>query len=409
MKSNPLTFEGDILSALRLPAFYKRWGRTLPVGVLSPHGQRVARAMQFSHKARPQDDAPLTAEDIVAVLRKDGPIIPGVKDLVMAVTKKGGPSLAIQAALAEEILKRSALEGLMQRATMQLQSGKIDLEALSTTLRSYRTGSEEVLRDFNAEEVALEGEGLDLLPTPWPRINEQILGLYPKELGMVMAVPKVGKTTMLLNLAVGALERGWHVLYITAADLGYGGINRRLAGVWLEQPSSTLRSNRKLLGQCEADWRKRGVRVAVADYSSRPCYLADLERVIEQVRLEQRDENLAVFIDRLEQTIPGDKSGDTRKDIEQAYATARMFANRYAVPIWVDSQAALKENDEGWVDLTRGAEARVAKAKIVDLAIGVGVHPEDNQTLRLKLSGRREIAQECLELRLNRKTGVVTE
>lgn len=400
-------FERDVLRALRFPAFFRRWGGALPLGFFSPHSQRILRAIVFGHGA--DGTQVLSLADVAAGLKKDGSVPESVRTLTREVCAKDHPvSDAIQQALADEILKRASLNALSNQIMEQMQSGDINLELLAGELRKYRKG-EGVVTEFDPARVVAENESSLTLPTPWPTINGQIEGLRTKELGMVMAVPKVGKTTMLLNISAEALDRGWSVLYVTAADIGYGGIASRLAAIWLDEPHRDVRQNRKKLEQCRADWKERKVRFVVADYSARPCAVADIERAIDSVRHEVGSSPLAVLLDRLEQATPGHRTDNLRRDIEDNFANARMLASQYAVPIWCDSQAAIREGDDGWVDITRGSEARVAKAKVVDLCMGVGVHPENETVLRVQVAGRREITRHRFELVRDPRSGVVGE
>ena len=314
--------------------------------------------------------------------------------------------------LATEVLTRNTIEGLMHRAGEQLQSGKFDLAALATTARDVAPGEEHV-RLFDPRRIVEDDEGLSPVPTPWRSINEQMVGLYPRELGMVLATPKAGKTGALLNLSGKALSSGWSVLYITAADVGYAGICRRMAGLWkdvsIQELRHQLKEFRVVLEECRREWDELGSHFLVADYTARTCSMLEIERVIDSARGNNGARKWMVCIDRLEQAIPPDKSGDMRRDMTANFEYARMLAHRYVVPIWCDSQASLQNGDEGWVDLTRGAESRVGKAKVVDIGLGIGVNPEDDNTLRLMLAGRREWTQRRFEVRRDPRSGVIYE
>ena len=402
----PAEFEREALAGLRVPAFWKRWGRALPPAVLSPHGQGVLRALGWCHENREPSDTPIGAPELMTALKKERNTSKHVRALAAQICQASGPALSVESALAGEILQRAALQALMERILAQQQSGKVDLDSLARTLNTYQDTSHS-LQLFDPDIILAEDEGLKALPTPWACINENIEeGLFPKELGMVLAEPKVGKTKMLLNLAAAAIENAWNVLYITAADIGYAGICRRMVALWLDLPSKEIRGNAPALERVRVDWEKRGIQFQVADYAARPCLISDIEHDIEAARAANRGD-LAVFIDRLEEAVPAERTGDLRREVTANYQYARMFAQRYAVPIWVDSQASLNESDQGWVSLTRGAEARIGKAKVVDLALGVGVSPEDDQTLRVILAGRRDIGKRQHELRTDPGSGRV--
>jgi len=402
-------FERDILSALCDPDFWGRWGHTLPVTIFSPLGQRLARAVAWCHKAqRHGKRALLKAADIQAALRRDGGLTPLLKDYSARLVS-GECNPAVQKALAEEMLRRGALEELIRRALAQQQTGKIDMDSLSRALRTY-TYQADSLHDFDPDQIAKADTTVPPLPTPWPSINEEIEGLRVRELAMILATPKVGKTRFLLNLAVGAIEHGWSVLYVTAADVGYGDLCCRLAATWLRAPYRDVRRDPKAWATCAKEIADRKVFFSVADYSARPCSMLEIERDVERARDRATvDGKLAVFLDRMEDAIPTDKTGDMRRDITGNFQYARMLAHRYVVPIYTDSQASLRDGDEGWVDLTRGAEARVGKAKVVDLSFGVGVHPENDNVLRIQVSGRRDFHRHRFELTVDPGSGEVFE
>lgn len=403
-------FEREILAALRDPKFWGRWGSSLSLGLLSPYGQKIARALTFCHKAKPGGVVGLP--ELQIALRREGEVGETLRNLTREVTAKHAASLEVQVSLATEVLTRNTLEGLMRRAGEQLQTGKFDLAALATSAREVAPGEEHV-RAFDPRWIIADDEGLAPVPTPWRSVNEQMVGLYPRELGMVLATPKAGKTGALLNLSSKALSNGWSVLYITAADVGYAGICRRITGIWKDVSIQELRHHpkdfRSALEECRGDWDDLGAQFVVADYTARTCSMLEIERVIAAVRGTNGDCKWVVMIDRLEQAIPPDKSGDLRRDMTSNFEYARMLAHRYVVPIWCDSQASLQNGDEGYVDITRGAESRVGKAKVVDIGIGIGVNPDDDNTLRLMLAGRREWTNRRFEVRRDPRSGVMYE
>jgi hypothetical protein len=319
-------------------------------------------------------------------------------------------------ALAQEVLQRVALEELVRQAIVQQSTGKIDLDVLRAALRQSNVNNHGPRR-FDSSAVVGDAGRLQPLPTPWPTLNAQIEGgLYPKELGMVMATPKVGKTTVLLNLAAEALDQGWYLLYVTAADQGYSDISRRMAGVWLDTSASRLRGDAQALDSALGGWTARGGVFAVADYAARPCHMSDVERDIEVSLEEAEGRRVAVIIDRLERVPIAGSNTEARWGILASFEEARMLAHKCAVPIWCDSQASLPQQrrdgtsaDDGWVSITRGAEARVGKAMTVDLFLGIGTHPEDENVLRVNIQGRREILEHRFELHRNPHSGVVRQ
>lgn len=404
-------FEQDVLAALRLPSFYTRWGKGLPKQVLSPMGQQLAAATLWCHQHRTSPD-PVGLEEIKLALARDPrPASAELLALAEQACLTEGPTLEIQAALATDLFNKAALQRVMQQATTQHLEGKVNLDALLETLRTYRASGDGV-RVFDPAAIAADFAAALTLPTPWTGINRQFEGgIRCRELGMVMATPKAGKTRSLINLSTEGLARGWTVLYVTAADLGYAGIASRHAACWLDRATSEVRANVELLAKAKAQWEsdQYGGRLYISDYTNRPCGMPDIERDIDMVATDPKTKKLAVFIDRLEEAIPTERSGDLRRDIKANYAYARILAGRYACPVWVDSQAALNEGDEGWVDLTRGAESRVGKAAVVDLFVGIGVHPENDNILRVTLAGRREIRERRHELQVNPGSGQMYE
>lgn len=403
-------FERDVLVALRDPEFWLKCGRVFTAAeALSPAGKRVAAIFRWVHEHRKSRLGGLiTWAEVQTAIKRESNLPAAVADLAKDVCADPGDRLTLQTGLAEEVSRRAALHAMMEQALAQQQSGQVNLEALANALRTFRGGAA-MVRDFCAATVAKEENGLEPLPTPWKAINQEIDGgLRPKELGMILAQPKVGKTRALLNMAANALAAGWSVLYVTAADISYSGISLRLAGIWLNEDPAILRRNPERLVALERVFKKRGVRMAVADYTTKPCGMLDIERDVELFRAQQGEKPVAVFVDRLETAISTDRSGESRREITANYQTARMIAARYVVPVWVDSQASLYDGDQGWVNLTRGAEARIGKAATVDLSLGMGVHPDNENVIRVTLAGRRSITRRAFELDANPKTGRMT-
>lgn len=404
----PTDFELEVLRALRHPAFRARWHKTFPP-ILSPLGQRVGQALMESGRLNGKANVPLTQADCVAVLRRDGNMPASLSTLVGKVFDAKGVDLDICGGLAEQVLQVASLDALMARATTMRASGKLDLDALATTLRQLASANG-ARRGFDAAAIAREGADMKVLATPWPSVNRILEGgVRPKELCMVLAVPKAGKSCALLNLAAGALEQGYEVLYLTAADIGYQDICVRLAGIWLDRPAMELRRDQAGLLKAQRGWEEKGGRLVVADYVSRPVTLSLIEHDIEATVAEAGKRPVAVLLDRLEQVTPAERTDNIRVSITANFEVARALSHRHAVPIICDSQAGIKDGDEGWVYIDRGSEARIGKAKTVDLSVGIGLHPENQDVLRLVVQGRREGLPARLELNRDPRSGLMYE
>src|SRR3990167_10931860 len=141
----PKEFEREILTALREPKFWARWGRSLSLGLLSPHGQRISRAITYCHAAN--KGVLVALPEVKAAMRREGEVGESLRTLAREVCERNGAaSVEVQASLAGEVLTRSTLENLIRRASEQLQTGKLDLDGLVGSVREVTPDGEHVRR-----------------------------------------------------------------------------------------------------------------------------------------------------------------------------------------------------------------------------------------------------------------------
>ena len=144
-------------------------------------------------------------------------------------------------------------------------------------------------------------------------------GLGEGEIGVVMSAPKVGKTTLLIELCLAASENNWAALHITLE-------------VHMAILAIRYKRNRR------AHPRELKKKIYLVERPTRALTLAALESLIAWAKVRQPDGKLLVVLDYPDLMKP-DRGVMDRHALTTIYTGIRGMAGRHKVPIWLPSQA----------------------------------------------------------------------
>ena len=205
----------------------------------------------------------------------------------------------------------------------------------------------------------------EFLPTGIAGLDAQISGLAWGELGIVAAPPGRGKTAILINFAVSALQAGYSVLYISVADQGQDELIPRFDSAILREACPSDLTEAALQARHQQAARQVPGTLWLSDYTAQECRLQDIERTIRECETD------LVIVDHADDVL-GPHSQDpsiTRHSLRVIYLALKRLAVEFHVPIWTASQT----HEQSWGYSSLGvdglAEAKTGKATGVAICL----------------------------------------
>lgn len=292
-------------------------------------------------------------------------------------------------------LHRAILHEVSTLAANQLDTGKIDIESV----RSAIAPLDELDSTIDLEPAPFESIfnmiDAERIPTPWRGVNHELQGgLGRKEMTIVAGAPKMGKTSLMVNLAAYEMKHeGRPVLHIGLADLNRGEVLIRYASVLTAKTREELQKYPKWL-QAVREWQDENENWLIAvDLTHRMSSISEIEDIIRRTK-EKRPNLRLVVVDRLERMATPGKDGGVRHSLHKIYADLRSVASATNMSIVTDSQASDQAYRRKKVTFDLARESKVDKAGELDIWMGIGRDPDDAYSRFITLQGRRNIETE---------------
>jgi replicative DNA helicase len=313
---------------------------------------------------------------------------------------------------AVEFARTQAFSDALRKSLELLEEGQLD-EITKTVIDASKVGesfNDEKVYDYfkNLKDRAIYYSNLgkkkiltNRIATGFTPIDERIQGgLGMGETGVIVGLPKHGKTTTLINFATNALIQGKKTLYVTLElrkSVISSKFDTKLFGNTIEvikrKPKSFLEAMKKLQ-------EKVFGKLHIVEYPTKSLTLFKLYSIIEKLNPE------VVFIDYatlLKSTIKSDEKRFVLTDIHEGL---RHIAGELHVPIWTAHQA----NRPGFNSRILGMEhisEDINISAICDVAISINQSIEEKRRgkCRLYIMGNRlGASEEVVNCRVNWNT-----
>jgi len=232
-------------------------------------------------------------------------------------------------------------------------------------------------------EVNPEGR----IPTGFSLLDERIQGgLGRGETGIIVAPPKHGKTTALINLAIHALSLKLTVLYITL-DLRKATISSKFDSYLYGNTLDEIKKKPKSF--YEKVKEKIKGRLIIVEYPTKSLTVPKLQSIIEEIHPD------VVFVDYVSVMRSLHRRGEKRFELTDLHEGMRNVAGELNVPIWSAHQSNKPGFESKIIDLSHLAEDFNIGA-IHDVLISVNQSNEERRMgkVRLYIMGNRLGASE---------------
>ncbi len=262
------------------------------------------------------------------------------------------------------------VEGLMKEA---LRTGE-GLEDLGVDFFSR-------LKDFETDPTLLEQERVATLN----RMLDAIIGggLGIGELGVILAPTGVGKSIMLLNLAVAAIILGLFVVYYSL-ELSEKAIQRRLAarlsGMKTKELSKDVEGLLKKLGITGQIF---GGRIFIKRYPARKCSVRTIESHLERLKAIGFIPDI-VFVDYGDKMRAERHYTDPYHEQGTVYSDLADLSIEQELPIWTASQTTRKSLSKVTITMEDVADS-FEKCRVADIILALCQTKEEYKEDKMRI------------------------
>lgn len=181
----------------------------------------------------------------------------------------------------------------------------------------------------------------EVLPTQYRYMNsiQKVKGFKAPEIIVIMAGPKSGKTTLMVNLAVGYLRDGYKVVYFDTEN-GIQRIKTLIHQCILGCTYDELQTDecREKLAVMLKKYAAMGGEIKLEELPPRRASTDDVELRLEKLK-DQGFEPQVCFCDYFDNMVPSGKdSSERRLNLQAVYFDWKYVAVKYDFPVFTPSQ-----------------------------------------------------------------------
>ena len=290
--------------------------------------------------------------------------------------KPSAPDAVVEKVLnfKEERLKAAAIRELGDlQSSGQLTNEK--WHEVTHQVLAARVGTSETVDYLNTLSDRIDRRRFqkNRIRRPWTFIDpldSHIQGLAPKELGLIFAPYKRGKSLMLQWLTVAYILQHLNVLYITLEN-PLSSVEDRLDSIITHIPIKVLDEYPRLIAQRFRRFRSMvKLQLKIHDGTLGGVSVPRMEQII----LAERDKGFivdALIVDYDDEIAPVTKQKERRFEFADIYRDLRQLTARYNLISWT---AAQTQRDTEHLKILSGDRAAedISKLRKVSLAIGMG-------------------------------------
>jgi replicative DNA helicase len=230
----------------------------------------------------------------------------------------------------------------------------------------------------------------ELLQLGVPDLDRNFANIARKELGFFMALPGIGKSTALLQVARQAIVQRYRGVYYTF-ELSEKVVANRFYSMMSGVPYRELEHNRlKVVNSVTSKMKGMGGNLIIKEFPTKGASIRDVERHIEMLRQKEDYRVDYVILDYADIMVPADKMAFQQQKHDQMqtiYEECRRLAQRLNVFVWTASQANREAYAAEVVGVQSVAES-LGKAKTADLIISITAKARDRIYLSVQKNRR---------------------
>ena len=283
--------------------------------------------------------------------------------------------------------KNQALKNALLKSVDLLSSGMFD-DIRLTIDNALKAGQDknighEYLKDV---ESRYKEEDRQIIPTPWPIINERLMGgLGGGDFGLIFGSPGGGKSWAMVALGAHAVKLGLNVVHYTL-ELSEGYVGKRYDAHFINEKVNTIHLHKDKINKFMEGLSGS---LTIKEYPPGQASISTLEGHIQKITDLGYPPDLIVldYVDLLKSIS---SSKDEKEKLDNTYVATKALAKSLNIPIWSVSQV----NRAGARDeIVEGDKAAGSynKLMITDFCMSLSRLPKDklNNTARFFLMKNR--------------------
>ena len=283
--------------------------------------------------------------------------------------------------------KNQALKNALLRSVDLLQDGMFD-DIRFTIDNALKAGQDknighEYLKDV---ESRYKEEDRQVIPTPWPIINERLMGgLGGGDFGLIFGSPGGGKSWSLVALGAHAVKLGLNVVHYTL-ELSEGYVGKRYDAHFINEPVNAIHFHKEKINKYIEGLKGT---LTIKEYSPGQASITTLEGHIQKMTDLGYPPDM-VIIDYVDLLKSNSNARDEKEKLDNTYVATKALARTLNIPVWSVSQvnrAGAKD------DVIEGDKAAGSynKIMITDFCMSLSRLPQDkiNNTARFFIMKNR--------------------
>jgi replicative DNA helicase len=305
----------------------------------------------------------------------------------------------------KEFVNTRELAKLIERGLTHLESGEIEktISTLTAANKVKAYQNEYIVCDWlntlddrqkERKQRKLHPERSRFIKLPWHGLNKVIGGLQPGEVAGFASLTNIGKSIILMLCGKQAVLDQKNVIHFTGENSLWQ-TNQRYDAAMFGIAYDKFKFYRfkkaelKQLRQMAKDTRKLfGSRLRTVKFIPRRASIITLERVIEELYVNEGFKADLIVIDSADHLVPAMKQEQFRLDQSEIYWDVKTLGAAHDIPIITSTQVA-----KTWRGKKAAAESLAEaydKARILDIVITINQLDEDSQDLIMLLAKNRD-------------------
>jgi len=283
--------------------------------------------------------------------------------------------------------KNQALKNALLKSVDLLADGMFDDIRLQID-RALKAGQDknvghEYLKDV---ESRYKEEDRKVIPTPWPIINERLMGgLGGGDFGLIFGSPGGGKSWTMVALGAHAVKLGLNVVHYTL-ELPESYIGKRYDAHFINQPVNVIHTHKEKINKYLENLKGT---LTIKEYSPGQATMSTLESHIQKVTDMGYPPDMVIidYVDLLKSTL---NSKDEKDKLDNTYIATKALARDLNIPVWSVSQVNRAGARDEVVEGDKAAGS-YNKMMITDFCMSLSRLPQDkiNNTARFFIMKNR--------------------
>ena len=241
----------------------------------------------------------------------------------------------------------------------------------------------EYLKDI---ESRYKEEDRKVIPTPWPIINDKLMGgLGGGDFGLIFGSPGGGKSWTMVALGAHAVKLGLNVVHYTL-ELSEGYVGKRYDAHFVKEPVNTIHVHKEKINKYLENLKGT---LTIKEYAPGQASINTIEGHIQKITDLGYPPDMVIidYVDLLKSTL---NSKDEKDKLDNTYISTKALARTLNIPVWSVSQVNRAGARDEVVEGDKAAGS-YNKLMITDFCMSLSRLPQDkiNHTARFFLMKNR--------------------